>query len=244
KEALERPDFRIAAMGSGSDYSAFLQHLGMASLDIRYGGEGEGGSYHSAYDSFDHFRRFIDPGFTYGVTLAQTTGRILLRLANAELLPFEFSNLSETLGQYEAEVKKLADDMRAQITETNRLIDERIFDAVYDPTIPSVVPKREPVPPFLNFAPLDNALVKLQASARSYNRTLAKLRERTGPLGAEQRNRLNDLLRDTEHQMLSDTGLPRRPWYRHLVYAPGFYTGYGVKTLPGIREAIEGRRWE
>jgi N-acetylated-alpha-linked acidic dipeptidase len=243
KDVRERADLRIAALGSGSDYTPFLQYLGVATLDIRYGGESEGGSYHSAYDSFDHYRRFGDPGFAYGITLAQTTGRILLRLANAEILPLEFSNLSETLGRYVGELKKLADDLRDKTRERNRLIQELAYTAVFDPTQPYVIPKPEPPVPFLNFAPLENALAQLQESARGYSSAIAKLRgsgRRPSPAIEQQ---LNDVLRTTERSMTIDSGLPRRSWYKHLVYAPGFYTGYGVKTLPGVREAIEGRNW-
>ena len=243
KDARDRSDFRIAALGSGSDYTPFLQFLGIATLDIRYGGEDAGGSYHSAYDSFDHYRRFGDPGFAYGITLAQTTGRVLMRLANADVLPFEFSNLSETIGGYVGELKKLADETREKIREKNRLIADQILGAVSDPTLPYVQPKTETVPPFLNFVPLDNALVRLQSSARAYEESLKKLQRHAGPLAEDARTSLNALLKGVEHSMLLEAGLPRRPWYKHLIYAPGFYTGYGVKTLPGVREAIEAHQW-
>jgi N-acetylated-alpha-linked acidic dipeptidase len=243
KDTRARADLRIAALGSGSDYTPFLQFLGIATLDLRYGGEDGGGSYHSAYDSFDHYRRFGDPEFVYGVTLAQTAGRVLLRLANAEVLPLEFSNFSETLGKYVGELKKLADDSREKTRESNRLIAEHVLTAVSDPTQPYVQPKTEPLPPFLNFAPLDNGLVRLQGAAASYGANLEKLRNHTGALAIESRDQLNALLKNVERSMLLDAGLPRRSWYKHLLYAPGFYTGYGVKTLPGVREAIEGRNW-
>ncbi|HEX6315395.1 MAG TPA: transferrin receptor-like dimerization domain-containing protein, partial [Gemmatimonadaceae bacterium] len=55
---------------------------------------------------------------------------------------------------------------------------------------------------------------------------------------------VNALLRDFERTLTSNQGLPRRPWYRHLLYAPGYYTGYGVKTMPAAREAIEQKQWE
>jgi N-acetylated-alpha-linked acidic dipeptidase len=243
KDIRERADLRIAALGSGSDYTPFLQFLGVATLDIRYGGESEGGSYHSAYDSFDHYRRFGDPGFAYGITLAQTTGRILLRLANAEVLPLEFSNLSETLGRYVGELKKLTDDLREKTREKNRLIQEQSYAAAFDPTQPYVLPKAEAPVPFLNFAPLENSLTQLQESARGYSSALAKLRSSGRLPSAEAQDQLNALLKTTERTMTLESGLPRRPWYKHLVYAPGFYTGYGVKTLPGVREAIEARNW-
>jgi N-acetylated-alpha-linked acidic dipeptidase len=243
KEAQDRPDLRIGALGSGSDFTPFLQHLGIASLDIRFSGENGGGSYHSVYDSYDHYRRFGDPGFVYGIALAQTAGRVVLRLANAEVLPIEFSNFSETIAKYVKEVEKLADDDREKTREKNRLIEDKTLEAVFDPTRPFHLPKPQAPVPFLNFAPLENALLRLRESARLYQVAL----NRTGsgyqkmPLAARQA--LDAALIKTERAMLNEAGLPRRPWYKHEIYAPGFYTGYGVKTLPGVREAIEGGRW-
>src|SRR6185369_5971188 len=104
KEALEREMIRLDALGSGSDFTQFLQHAGIAALSIGYGGEGGGGSYHSIYDSFDHYTRFGDPHFDYGVTQAKTASRITLRLANADLLPFEFTTFAATVGRYADEV--------------------------------------------------------------------------------------------------------------------------------------------
>jgi N-acetylated-alpha-linked acidic dipeptidase len=244
KDARERTDLRIFALGSGSDYTPFLQHLGIACLDVRYGGEDEGGSYHSIYDSYDHYRRFVDPGFAYGVALAQTTGRLVLRLANADVLPFEFSNLAETLSKYVAEVKKLADDEREATREKNRLIEDKTLAAVYDPTLPYVLPKPVPGVPFLNFAPLDNALVRLQQSVRDQRNALRDAWSSQQGRPADTARALDGILMTVERAMTSDSGLPKRPWYKHQIYAPGFYTGYGVKTLPGIREAIEGKRWD
>lgn len=243
REASERADLRISALGSGSDYSPFLQHLGIASLNIGYGGEDGGGSYHSIYDSFDHYARFGDPDFAYGIALAQTAGRVLLRFADAELLPFEFTNLSETVGKYAKEVTRLADEMREETKRKNRLISDKSYEAVFDPTKPYTVPKPDALVPYLNFAPLENALARLQESAQNYHSATKDLASRGAGMPVDMRGAIDRVLIGTERALTRAEGLPRRAWYKHYIYAPGFYTGYGVKTLPGIREAIEQRDW-
>ncbi|MBI4548184.1 MAG: M28 family peptidase [Ignavibacteriae bacterium] len=243
KEVRDRDDLHIYALGSGSDYTPFIQHLGIASLNIGYGGEDGGGSYHSIYDSYAHYTRFGDPTFEYGVALAQTTGRAVLRLASAEILPFEFSNFAETVGKYVKEVSKLTDDMREETEELNRRIKERSLALAANPTQTYIVPKpKEPVP-FLNFAPLQNAVTTLERSAKEYDQEMKNLKEKGGELVARQKKALNGILLKIEQASTRREGLPRRPWYRHQIYAPGMYTGYGVKTLPAVREAIEQRYW-
>lgn len=239
KDARDRPDLRLAALGAGSDYSPYIQHLGIPSMNVGFGGEGEGGEYHSIYDSFDHFTRFKDPNFAYGVVLAQTMGRAMLRLANADVLPFEFQNFSNTVAKYGTEVKQLADNLRTETEKQAQLLAEKRYEAVADPTETLFPPRTQAPVPFLNFAPLDNALTKLEQSAQAY----AQARQANADLPAERQKDLDQLLYQAEQQLLSAEGLPRRPWYRHQLYAPGFYTGYGVKTLPGIREALEERKW-
>lgn len=238
KDAMERSDLRISPLGSGSDYTPFLQHLGIASLNIGFGGEDGGGSYHSIYDSFDHYQRFGDPGNVYGVALAKVCGHTTLRLANADTLPFEFTNFAETVGGYANEVMRLADSMRDETKATNQLIANGMLKAVEDPTETYIVPKPKGNVPFLNFAPLQNAITKLIESSRAFQ-AVAKGKQLSGAKQAE----LDKLLYKTERTLTRDQGLPRRDWFRHQIYAPGFYTGYGVKTLPGIREAIEQRNW-
>ena len=236
KETLERSDLRIYPLGSGSDYTPFLQHLGIASLNIGFGGEDGGGSYHSIYDSFDHYTRFGDPGFAYGIALAKVCGHATLRLANADTLPFEFSNFAETVNQYVGEVTRLADSMREETRTMNQAIASGMLKAVQDPTETFVVPaERSPVP-FLNFAPLQNSISRLNESVRNYQ-AAAKGKSPSSPA-------LDVALYRTERALTRSQGLPRRDWFRHHIYAPGFYTGYGVKTLPGIREAIEQRDWK
>lgn len=241
REARDRGDLRIGALGSGSDYTAFLDHMGIASLNLGYGGEGEtGGVYHSIYDSFDHYTRFGDPDFAYGIALAQTGGRAVLRFANADVLPYSFSNFADSVGRYVKEVSKLADDMREETQEKNRRIADKIFTAVSDPTETYVVPAADTPVPNLNFAPLNSAFTRLQESAQKYD---AAAKNNGSKLTLQKRQALDEALVQTERAMISETGLPRRPWFKHQIYAPGFYTGYGVKTLPGVREAIEQRNW-
>lgn len=240
EEADTRADLRIAPLGSGSDYTPFLQHLGIASLNIGYGGENGGGSYHSIFDSFDYYTRFGDPGFAYGIALAQTAGRATLRLANADALPFTFSGFTDNVGRYVKEVEKLADEMREQTRRKNRLLEARAYVLAADPKKPYVPPTLEPPVPYLNFAPLRNALDRLEASSRTFE----SLRAAAPHLPPQTRQALDDVLMHSERAMTREEGLPRRPWFKHHIYAPGFYTGYGVKTLPGVREAIEERDWE
>jgi N-acetylated-alpha-linked acidic dipeptidase len=243
RQAQSGPPVRVRALGSGSDYSSFLQHLGITSLDIRFGGEGEGGSYHSLYDSYDHFSRFIDPTFEYGRALAQTAGRAVLRLANADLLPFEFGEFAETVGRYVTEVTKLADDTREETKELNRLIADKTLEFASDPALVFIQPKPKDPVPYLNFAPLQNAAEHLRENAGRLQEQLTRAARLDYPFPAESEIRLEMLFMKTERLLTREEGLPRRPWYKHMIYAPGFYTGYGVKTLPGVREAIEERQW-
>ena len=229
-------DVPLFPLGSGSDYTPFLQHLGIASLNIGFGGEGQYGQYHSIYDSFDHYSRFMDPTFEYGVALAQVGGRAVMRLANARVLPFEFSRLAATVGRYVDEIEAACDAMREETREENRRIREGIYEAAWDPRDGWVVPQPEEPVPFLNFAPLRNAVSRLEESAGRYDTNSAV----EGGGGAK----LDRMLYSSERALTRQQGLPRRPWFRHHVYAPGFYTGYGVKTLPGVREAVEERLWD
>ncbi len=243
RETREQPGLRLAALGSGSDYTPFLQHLGIASLNLGFGGENAGGEYHSIYDSFDHYTRFGDPGFAYGVTLASTTGRAVLRLANARVLPFEFQALAGTVAGYVREIEEFTDKLRQQVDLHNALLEEGRFAAAYDPTLELKLPEpREPVPHF-NLAPLNNAVTRLHRSAERYDSGYAGVMQTEIALSTEERRSLDRLLFLGERALTHGDGLPGRPWFRHLVYAPGFYTGYGVKTLPGVREAIEQQQY-
>ncbi len=244
KNALAHKPFRIGALGSGSDYTPFLQHLGIAAINFGYGDEDEYGQYHSIYDSFDHYVRFEDPDFSYGVAMAKTGGRLVLRMAEADVLPFEFTRLAEVIGGYADEVQKLADTMRDETDERNKMLDEDLYRIFDDPKKTWVAPeRREPVPHF-NFAPLQNAVDALRQSAKAYDEAWSKATGSGKPLPADVRAKLDDVLMKSERALMRKDGLPGRPWYRHDIYAPGFYTGYGVKTLPSVREAIEQRRFK
>ena len=235
-------DHPIAALGSGSDYTPFLQHLGIASLNLSYSGESGGGSYHSVYDSYDHYVRFGDPAFAYGIALASTAGRAVLRLAEADILPFVFAPFSDTVARYVDEVIELTGRMREETARTNRLLADGRYEAAADPTTTFVPPAREDPVPYLNFAPLQNAVARLQVAAAASDRGLRAAVDE-GVLSTVARRAVNRRLLRTPRLLTRDAGLPRRPWFRHQIYAPGFYTGYGVKTLPGVREAIEQRAW-
>ncbi|MCH7856382.1 MAG: M28 family metallopeptidase [Gemmatimonadetes bacterium] len=241
-EATTRPDLRISPLGSGSDYTPFLQHLGVASLNVSYGGENRGGSYHSQYDSFDHYTRFGDPGFYYGVTLAKTTGRMTLRLANADVLPMRFANFVDNVSLYVEEVIELLDETRTSTERENELVEMNAYVLAADPTQTYVPPTAKDEVPYLSFASLQNAMREIERSANTLDGEIRRVLE-SGLTRAQQAD-VNQVLISTERLMTNDEGLPRRPWFRHQIYAPGFYTGYGVKTLPGIREAIEQRNWE
>jgi N-acetylated-alpha-linked acidic dipeptidase len=240
KDARERADLRIGALGSGSDYSPFIQHAGIASLDLGFGGEDQDGIYHSAYDSFYWYTHFSDTSFVYGRALAQTAGTAVLRLANADLLPFEFTNLAETAKGYTTELQKLRDTRAEEITERNRRIDDGAYAAVSDPRNPTIAPRRQEPAATLDFRPLTKAVDSLNRAAERYEKSYAAAIAKTS--GTRFRD-INGRLVQAERALTSPDGLNGRPWYRHLLYAPGFYTGYGVKTVPGVREAIEQGQW-
>jgi N-acetylated-alpha-linked acidic dipeptidase len=238
QELRSRADLRIGALGSGSDYTAFIDHLGIASLNLAYGGEDGGGVYHSIYDDYYWYTHFADTDFVYGRTLAQTIGSAVMRLAGAELLPYDFSGLAETVNRYVDELHKLWKSSSDEIKERNRQIEEGVFSATSDARRPTAAPAVEAAPPFLNFAPLENGAAALSASAQRYEKALAKAN-----LAGRDLSVLNRKLIQMERGLTDSAGLPRRPWFRHQLYAPGFYTGYGVKTIPGVREAIEQKLW-
>ena len=208
--------FTIGALGSGSDYTAFLDHLVVPTVDIRYDGDANtDGIYHSIYDTYTHYERFSDTSFAYGVAEAQTMGSAILRMADAPVLPFEFGAVARTYRRYADEIEKLA-----RGNDTTRALDLSAVRA---------------------------ALARLDSASARYEASLAPLDAMPAAAVAARRRALvavNELLFRSE-QALRDpagAGLPRRPWFQHLIYAPGFYTGYGVKTMPGVREAVEQRR--
>ncbi len=244
KELRSRADLRISALGSGSDYTAFLDHLGIASVSLGFGGEdSDDGVYHSIYDDFYWYTHFADGDFTYARALAQTVGTIVLRFSEADLLPYDFAAVADTVARYARELKSFLEHERQQNAEVNQNLDEGLYAAASDPRHPTTPPARKIVPPFLNFAPLENELSALERSADSYRKIAALLRSRS-EISPDTLKAVNARLLQTERLLTEDQGLPRRPWYKHVLYAPGAYTGYGAKTLPGLRESIEQNRFD
>jgi N-acetylated-alpha-linked acidic dipeptidase len=234
-------DLPIGALGSGSDYSSFLQHLGLAALNVGFGGEGQvGGVYHSAYDTYEYYSRFGDPGFVYAGALAKTVGRMVLRIADADVPLERYGDFSETVSRYLDEVKKLADTKREGADAQAKMLAAGAYRLADDPTKTSGAPTPLKSVPHFNFAPLENAIDRLKKSAKAYDTALAAN-------GASQsdktKSELFELTRQTEESLAPEAGLPGRTWYKNLIYAPGRFTGYDPKTLPGVREAIEEERW-
>ncbi len=237
-EIEARPDLRIAALGSGSDYTVFIDHLGIASVNLGYGGEDQGGGqYHSIYDDFYWYTHFEDTDFSYGRALAQTAGTMVMRMADADVLPFQFPDFADTVHMYVGQLKKLASDMRDQAKERNAEIAEGVYQALYDPKKKMVPPPVEAIPPYLNFAPLDQASDDLTRAAANYQKAFTAADGSAPP-------EINLEIIKSERTLTDAAGLPNRPWFKNLIYAPGFYTGYGVKTIPGVREAIEQKEWK
>jgi len=242
KEIRQRADLRINALGSGTDFTAFLDHLGIATLDLAYAGEDEQGIYHSIYDDFFWYTHFSDYDFVYGRALSQTIGTSVMRLADAEILPLDFVDFADTIQKYIKDLQKLLADKQEEIRERNQELEEGVFKATLDPRRPTVAPVREEVPPHLNFAPMQNAADALTRSAEHYRQALSQ----RGDLAESQSaslQALNQQLMQSERKLTNDDGLPRRPWYKHMLYAPGVYSGYGVKTVPSVREGIEQKRY-
>jgi N-acetylated-alpha-linked acidic dipeptidase len=245
QDVRQRADMHMGALGSGSDFTPFLQHVGVASLNIGFGGEDGGGIYHSIYDDFYWYTHFSDTTFVYGRALAQAGDTAMMRLGAADLLPFEFGDFAETMQTYVKELKDLSKKMQDEIRERNKEIDEGVFTAVADPKITSVPPKKEEVPPYQNFAPLENAADAVTRSAAEYRKALEHANANGGTaLAAASLAEVNRLLIDSERKFITEEGLPNRKWYKHQLYAPGFYTGYAAKTMPYVREAIEQKEWK
>jgi N-acetylated-alpha-linked acidic dipeptidase len=241
RAAADGRDLPIGALGSGSDYSSFLQHLGIASLNVGFGGEGEAnGVYHSAYDTYEHHSRWVDPGFAYAGALAKVAGRLMLRIADADVPVQRYGDFADTVSNYLDEVKALAATRRNEAETQARLLAGDLYKLADDPRETRGDPTALKPVPHLNFSPLENAVDHLKKAAREYDRAIAA---RGSTLTSAQKAQLDALLRPMEQTLLNPQGLPGRPWYQHLIYAPGRFTGYGAKTLPGVREAIEEERF-
>jgi len=237
-ELLTRKIDRLGPLGGGSDFETFLEHTGIPSLDLQFSGEGEGGEYHSIYDSYDHYKRFKDPTFEYGVALAKVAGHAALRMADADVLPFDFREVYATVDRYQKELTELLTKMRKSTALENQLIAANVYNLANDPTKNMLSPAPKGEVPQLDFSPLKNALDSLKKSTNA----LAAVWDKDIQ-GGSKHQKLNERLYQAEQQLLLTDGLPHRPWFKNTLYASGMYTGYDAKTLPGIREAIEQRNW-
>jgi N-acetylated-alpha-linked acidic dipeptidase len=242
EKVRSRSDWRIGALGSGSDFTPFLQHLGVPSLNIGYGGEDTAGIYHSIYDDFYFYTHFLDTDLAYGRTLAQTGGTAVIRLADADILPFQYANLVDTVRTYDEELQVLIKQKREEIAERNREIADGVFAAIDDPRRPRVAPKVEPMPPAIELTPISRAIEVLARRAVAVDEARAAASKK--PASTAALAAIDVKIAQSEQQLLDAAGLLHRDWFKHLLYAPGFYTGYGVKTMPGVREAIEQAQYE
>ena len=235
--------YYLSALGSGSDYSGFFQHLGIASMNIGYGGEYGGGSYHTNYDSYHYYTTFRDPGLHYTKALGSVTGRVVTRLANADVLPFQMGNMARTVGEYADEMVSAMEKSRADTLRHNKLVNEGHYKAAANIREGYEVPELKVEVPHINLSPMQNSVDRLKSSAAAFDAAYDKLATSGYALSSSDINKLDMLMYQVEAKLIRPEGLPRRPWYRHHVYAPGYYTGYGVKTLPGVREGIEEAKW-
>jgi N-acetylated-alpha-linked acidic dipeptidase len=243
-EARQRADLRVGALGDGSDYAPFMDHIGIPSADIGFGGETEGGIYHSIYDDFYWYTHYGDPGFVYCRLLSQTMGTLVMRMADAELLPLDFTDFTDTVRTYISNLQKLVKNQQDLLRERNREVEEGTFKAVDDPTKPLKPPPVRTMPPFFNFAPLENAIEALNRSADAYAAQIAKLRNASAWPDSATLDRVNHLLMQSSLALTDPEGLPGRPWFKNQIYAPGAYTGYEAKPLPGVLEAMDRKEWD
>jgi N-acetylated-alpha-linked acidic dipeptidase len=235
-------DFPIDPLGSGSDYSSFVEHLGAPAINLGFGGEGDaGGVYHSRYDTYEHHSRFVDPGFVYDALLAKVAGRMLLRIADSDLPVQRMGDFADTIGVLLDDVKKLADTRREAQQSQAAMLKDNVYALAADPTQTNGLPTALKAVPTFDFKPLEDATAKLKASAAAYDAALAK---NGAGLPPDRLAKLQGLMLTIDQTLAPDTGLPGRPWYKNLITAPGRFTGYGAKTLPGIREGIEDERFD
>jgi N-acetylated-alpha-linked acidic dipeptidase len=240
-DAAKADRMPLGPLGSGSDYSSFAQHLGIPALNLGFGGEDfSGGSYHSLYDTYYHVMHFDDPGLRYGAALSKLVGRVVMRAADADRVPAHYSSFAAEVARYVGEVQKLADDQREHdraLADLRRDGDFKLTSAPYDPT---AAPADQGITPLIDMLPLENASDHLTRAAGAADAVLAD--EQSLPPATQAR--INAALANIDQLLLDPQGLPGRPWYKNLISAPGTLTGYGAKTLPGIREGIEQRRFD
>ncbi len=231
----------LGALGSGSDYSSFAQHLGIPALNFGFGGEDQsGGSYHSIYDSYYHVMRFDDPGLAYGAALSKVVGRVVLRSAAAPRVPAHYSDLAGDISDYITDIQKLADGQRERDRTLADLRRDTEFKLASSPIDPTDAPPDQGITPLIDMLALQNASDHLNRAAGAADAMLAH----SDQLPPATQARINGALNGIDQLLLDPQGLPGRGWYKNLISAPGMLTGYGAKTLPGVREAIEQRRWD
>lgn len=241
----KRDDLVLGDLGDGSDFTAFQDFAGISSLNVGYGGEEEGTQYHSIYDDFYWYTHYADPDFVYERALAQTAGSVVLRLADADLLPFDYTPQADAIAKYESDLEKLLKDKQEEITERNTEILEGAFTATADPHKTFVPPPVDPVPPYMNFAPMKNSIEKMKKSSERYSKALAKFRSATdGAVSPSSLETVNADLLGISRMFLNDKGLPGRPWFKNQIYAPGAYTGYGAKPVAAVREFMDEKKWK
>jgi len=241
----KRKDLVLGDLGDGSDFTAFQDFAGISSLNVGYGGEDEGTQYHSIYDDFHWYTHHADQDFAYERSMAQTAGSILLRIADADLLPFDYAPQAEAIAKYESELEKLLKDKQEEITERNTEIQEGAFTATADPHKTFVPPPVESIPPYLNFAAMKNSIETLKKSAERYSKALAQFRNVSdGAVSASSLETVNADLLGISRLFLNEKGLPERPWFKNQIYAPGAYTGYGAKPIAAVREYMDEKKWK
>jgi N-acetylated-alpha-linked acidic dipeptidase len=243
KDAADpKKDLPIEAIGSGSDYSSFLDHLGIAALNLEFADEGDsGGVYHSRYDTFEHHSRFVDPGFVYDSLLAKTAGWLVMQAADSDAPLVQAGDFAEAMARDLADVKKLADKKRKEAREQIAMLRDRSFALAADPTKSHGDPTPLKPVPKIDFAPLERSVERLKTSARDYDGAVVA---RFSRLPAAKRESVRTLMDNIDQTLATDAGLPGRSWYHNIIWAPGKNTGYGVKTLPGVREGIEDERFD
>jgi len=238
----KRSDLEVTALGDGSDYTAFQDYAGISTLSLEFEDESDGTQYHSVYDDFYWYTHFVDTDFAYGKALSQTAGTAMMRLADADLIPVDYSPQAEAVAKYEADLEKLLKDKQDEFKELDLELQEGVFKATNDPRRPLNPPQQETIPPFINFAPLKNSIALLRKSAERYSRLLGAY-EAAGSPDLPSTALINaDLLR-VSRLFLNTQGLPERPWFKNQVYAPGAYTGYGAKPIAAVREYMDEKRW-
>ncbi len=245
KELRGRNNLVVNALGDGSDFTAFQDFAGISTLNVEYGGEDDGTEYHSIYDDFYWYTHFADTDFVYGRALAQTIGTAMMRLADADLIPVDYSPQAEAISKYETELEKILKDKQEEFTERNLELQEGVFKATNDPRRPTLPPPAEKIPPYMNFSPMKNAIDQLKKSAERYSKALAKWRENGSPALPEDKiDAVNAELMQVSRLFLNQKGLPERPWFKNQIYAPGAYTGYGAKPIAAVREYMDEKKWE